>query len=49
MSVTNKNRGISGTGYVSDDNRTEEGLLIVHGVALGNNDVTLGACFGYFA
>jgi hypothetical protein len=46
MSVTAKNRGISGTGYLSDDNRTDEGLLIVHGVALGDNDVTLGAKSG---
>ena len=35
------NQGISGTGYVSDD-RTDDGLLKVHGVALGENDITKG-------
>jgi hypothetical protein len=36
---------ISGSGFVSDD-RTDDGLLKVHGVALGNNDVTKGSFSG---
>lgn len=46
MSVQNRTSGISGTGYLSDGNRNEDGLLIVHGIALGNNDITIGAKSG---
>ena len=42
MSVkTVSGNGLSGSGFVSDD-RTEDGLLKVHGVALGENDITVG-------
>jgi hypothetical protein len=43
MSLQEEERNsISGSGFISE-NRTEDGLLKVHGVALGDNDVTVGA------
>jgi len=42
MSVSDS-RGVSGKCHVSDENRTDEGLLKVHGVALGDNDITIGS------
>ena len=43
MSVA-QNPNYSGSSYAGD--RNEDGLLIVHGVALGDNDVTVGAKSG---
>lgn len=44
MSVSSKN-SISSSGFISDE-RTEDGLLKIHGVALGDNDITRGAKSG---
>jgi len=40
MSVMNRD-AVSGSGHISDS-RTEDGLLKIHGVALGDNDITRG-------
>lgn len=44
MSVTTTD-SVSGSGFISDE-RTEDGLLKVHGIALGDNDVTRGSKSG---
>lgn len=44
VDISNPN-GFSGSGFVSN-NRTNDGLLKVHGVALGENDITRGHLSG---
>ena len=45
MSILENRNNIGNRGFISDK-RTEDGLLKVHGIAIGNNDITRGSTTG---